>query len=370
MTTIDNIEDFLRIVREDEGMRSAVRRELLTEELLELPARVASMSKTQDSMLETQNSLLKDLADLRKTQDSILETQNSILETQNFLLKDLADLRKTQDSMLETQNSLLKDLADLRKTQSSMLETQRFLLKDLADLRKTQDSMLETQNSLLKDLADLRKTQDSMLETQNSLLKDLADLRKTQDSMLETQNFLLETQNAILERLGSVENDTKQNTVHIGDLKGLFMERAAREDAPIITSDMGLRWQKTLERSELGVIADEAQRIDLAVGISRDDMRRFRRADLVVEAVDSDGATCYIAVEVSYTADDRDTKRATRHAEYITRFTGVPAYAAIASVYIDNRIKNVLTEDIPQPLGVSHQTKVFWSRLPDLESPN
>ncbi len=314
MTTIDNIEDFLRIVREDEGMRSAVRRELLTEELLELPARVASMSKTQDSILETQNSILKDLADLRKTQSSILETQNSIL-------------------------------------------------KDLADLRKTQSSMLETQNSILKDLADLRKTQSSILETQNSL-------RKTQDSMLETQNFLLETQNAILERLGSVENDTKQNTVHIGDLKGLFMERAAREDAPIITSDMGLRWQKTLERSELGVIADEAQRIDLAVGISRDNMRRFRRADLVVKAVDSDGATCYIAVEVSYTADDRDTKRATRHAEYITRFTGVPAYAAIASVYIDNRIKDVLTEDIPQPLGVSHETKVFWSRLPDLESPN
>ena len=177
MTTIDNIEDFLRIVREDEGLRSAVRRELLTEELLELPARVASMSKTQDAMLETQNSMLK----------------------------------------------------------------------------------------------------------------ELADLRQTQDSMLETQNSLLTTQNAILERLGSVANDTKQNTTHIGELKGLFMERAAREDAPIITSDMGLRWQKTLERSELSIIADEAQRDNLAVGISRDNMRRFRRADLVIEAADSNG---------------------------------------------------------------------------------
>ena len=73
MTTIDNIEDFLRIVREDEGLRSAVRRELLTEELLELPARVASMSKTQDAMLETQNSMLKELADLRQTQNSMLK---------------------------------------------------------------------------------------------------------------------------------------------------------------------------------------------------------------------------------------------------------------------------------------------------------
>ena len=148
------------------------------------------------------------------------------------------------------------------------------------------------------------------------------------------------------------------------------MEWATREDAPIITSDMGLRWQKTLERSELGVIADEAQHNDLAVGISRDNMRRFRRADLVIEAADSDGATHYIAVEVSYTADDRDTERATRHAEYLTRFTGVPAYAAIASVHIDNRIEDVLTEDGPKPLGVSHETKVFWSRLPELESPN
>ena len=272
MTTIDNIEDFLRIVREDEALRSAVRRELLTEELLELPARVASMSKTQDSILETQNSMLKEIADLR--------------------------------------------------------------------------------------------------QTQNEILKDIGGLRQTQDAMLETQNFLLETQNSILERLGNVEGDTKQNTVHIGDLKGLFMERSARDDAPVITSDMGLRWLKTLERGEVVMMADEAQRSGLTAGISRHNMRTFRRADLVIEAVNSDGDTQYVAVEISYTADGRDTERATRHAEYITRFTGVPAYAAIASVHIDNRIEDALTEDSPQPLGVDHEAKVFWSRLPELESPN
>ena len=286
MTTIDNIEDFLRIVREDEGLRSAVRRELLTEELLDLPARVASMSKTQDSMLETQNSMLKELADLR-----------------------------------------------------------------------------QTQNSMLKELADLR-------QTQNSMLKDLADLRQTQDSMLETQNSLLTTQNAILERLGSVEDDTKQNIVQIGEMKGLFMERSARDDAPIFTSDMGLRWLKTLGRGEVVMMADEAQRSGLAAGISRHNMRTFRRADLVIEAATSDGETHYVAVEISYTADNRDTERATRHAEYITRFTGIPAYAAIASVHIDNRIEDALTEDTPQPLDVDHETKVFWSRLPEMDPPD
>lgn len=286
MTTINNIEDFLRIVREDEALRSVMRRELLTEELLELPAQVAAMSKTQDAMLETQNAILK---------------------TQDGMLKEIADLRQTQNEMLETQDSMLKEIADLR-------------------------------------------------QIQNSILKEIADLRQTQNSMLE--------------RLDNVEGDTKQNTVQIGEMKGLFMERSAREDAPIITSDMGLRWLNTLGRGEVVMMADEAQRSGLTAGISRDHMRAFRRADLVIEASDGDGETYYVAVEISYTADNRDTERATRHAEYITRFTGIPAYAAIASVHVDNRIEDILTEDIPHPLDVDHETKVFWSRLPEMEPPS
>ena len=157
---------------------------------------------------------------------------------------------------------------------------------------------------------------------------------------------------------------------NIGDVKGLFMERAVREDAPIIASDMGLEWKKTLERQEVISIADEAARSGLVAGVSRDNMRAFRRADLVIEVVDSEEQPCYIAVEIPYTADDRDTDRAIRHAEYLTRFTGIPAHAAIASVRIDNRISDIITEDSPNPLGVDQETTVFWSRLPESEPPS
>ena len=286
MTTINNIEDFLRIVREDEALRSAMRRELLTEELLELPARVAEMSRTQDAMLETQNSILK---------------------TQEEFRQEMAEFRQTQEEFRQSMAEFRQEMAEFRRTQD-------FILKEIADLRKTQ--------------------------------------------------------NSILERLAAVEDNTRQNTVQIGELKGLFMERSARDDAPIITSDMGLRWLKTLGRGDVVMIADEAQRSGLTAGISRDHMRAFRRADLVIEAADSDGETHYVAVEISYTANGRDTERATRHAEYITRFTGISAYAAIASVHIDNRIEDALTEADPRPLDVDHETKVFWSRLPEMESPN
>ena len=72
MTTINAIEDLLQILRENDEMRSAVRRELLTEDLLDLPRQFGVFQETQTSALE-------ELADLRKTQNSMLETQNAML---------------------------------------------------------------------------------------------------------------------------------------------------------------------------------------------------------------------------------------------------------------------------------------------------
>ena len=163
---------------------------------------------------------------------------------------------------------------------------------------------------------------------------------------------------------------TRQNTNHIGELKGMFMERTAREDAAIIANDMGLQWRKALERGEVVQIADKARRSGAAAGISRDHMRAFVRADLIFEATDRNGDKTYVAVEISYTADERDVVRASRHAEYLTQFTGTPAYAAIASVHTDKRVADIMTEEAPRPHGSAPETKVFWSKLPELEPAN
>ena len=150
----------------------------------------------------------------------------------------------------------------------------------------------------------------------------------------------------------------------------MFMERTAREDGAIIANDMGLQWRNTLDRGEVVQIADRARRSGAATGISRDYMRAFVRADLIFEATDNSGNAAYVVVEISYTADERDVIRASRHAEYLTRFTGTPAYAAIASVHTDDRVADMMTEDTPQPHGSTPETKVFWSRLPELEQAN
>ena len=91
-------------------------------------------------------------------------------------------------------------------------------------------------------------------------------------------------------------------------------------------------------------------------GIDPIDLRKFRNADLVIEAVDDHGETHYIAVEISYTADSRDTDRAIMFAGFLKKFTGRNAHAAIAALSIDNRIRNI-----------TQSGDVFWYRLEDYD---
>ena len=89
-----------------------------------------------------------------------------------------------------------------------------------------------------------------------------------------------------------------------------------------------------------------------AADIPRNERRSFYSADLIMEAAGQDGETCYIAVEISFTANGRDTRRAIRNAAFLTRFTGKRAYAVVAGMYKDNRIQSTIESG-----------DVFWFQL-------
>ena len=104
-----------------------------------------------------------------------------------------------------------------------------------------------------------------------------------------------------------------------------------KDHAPVIAWLLGLESRRYVQGNEI---------IDLARGqdtsdIARGDLISFYRADLIIEATDEDGGLNYIAVEVSFTADGRDARRAIRNAGYLTRFTGRPAYAVVTGWRLD-----------------------------------
>ena len=71
--------------------------------------------------------------------------------------------------------------------------------------------------------------------------------------------------------------------------------------------------------------------------------RSFSRADLIVLVKDrATGETFYLAAEISWTADQRDTDRAQRNARYLTQITGLPALPAISSIRNTHEIEPLL----------------------------
>lgn len=136
----------------------------------------------------------------------------------------------------------------------------------------------------------------------------------------------------------------------IGQLRGWFARLNAADFGPVIAMYMGMEFVRNLSRAELVQMAWQAVRR----GTPRDSLRSFYNADVIIEATEADGATCYIAVEASYTADHRDADRALRNVEFLTQFTGLPAYPCIVSVRNDRELG-------PDVL----QGNVFWYPIPD-----
>ena len=119
-------------------------------------------------------------------------------------------------------------------------------------------------------------------------------------------------------------------TADVAVIKGYNARAETVRQAWDIALDLGLEYVRTLPSTELGQMAQAA-----AGSIPTNELRSFRRADLVIEATDASSNTHYIAAEISFTADRRDSTRAQRNAGLLTRFTGHPARAVVASVKND-----------------------------------
>ena len=92
MTTRDTVEDIMRILREQPDVLEEIRRIILTDELLALPAQFAEMQKTQAEMQKSQAAMQETQAEMLKIQAKMLETQNEhsrILETHTGEIAEL-----------------------------------------------------------------------------------------------------------------------------------------------------------------------------------------------------------------------------------------------------------------------------------------
>ena len=143
-----------------------------------------------------------------------------------------------------------------------------------------------------------------------------------------------------VETNANVEDRLQRITDDLGDLKGHVAGRIAREMADDIAEQLGYEIAQQLNGNDLRAMLRGSTANDIPAGVRRS----FYVADLVAKVQDQDGNLLFMAVEASYTADERDTRRAVRNAELISRFTGMTAVPVVASLENDRAVQQ-LVED-------------------------
>ena len=131
-------------------------------------------------------------------------------------------------------------------------------------------------------------------------------------------------------RMDRIEGD-------ISVVKGGHARSRGVDAAPDIADDLNLEYVRTLSRVELVTISRALTDSDITTG----DRRSFRDADLIIEAANGT-ETVYVAVEISDTADRRDSDRAERNARYLAQHMNLPALAAVASVRNDRELQDLI----------------------------
>lgn len=139
-------------------------------------------------------------------------------------------------------------------------------------------------------------------------------------------------------RFEAVDRRFEQLLIDIAPIKAAHARHAALREADLIAEENGLTFIRLVDGMQLAELA----RSDAAAGIATNELRSFRRADLIAECRDGTGETCYLAAEISFTANGRDTTRAIRNAALLTRVTGRPARAVVAGLRYDERIRGRL----------------------------
>ena len=233
--------------------------------------------------------------------------------------------------MTTTNIDTVQDLFRILDENPEWLEALRakILTKELLELPENHAALTADVATLTARMDALTARVDALADKLDALTVEVAALTAEVRAFAEAANRRLDNIDA---RFNRMESDNS-------DIKGENAVRNASREIANIVEDLGKVWVRNLAREEIYAM----ERAAGIQGIPRGHLRSYRAADIIAEAVDADDdAQCYVVVEVSYTANGRDTTRAVRSAGLLSRFSGKPAHPVIAGVRVDNETREAI----------------------------
>ena len=279
MTPEDNARAFLRLLEEDPAFREQARSLILTKELMDLPARFATF---------------------------VSETTAFMSETTAFM-KRTAEFMEAQTIFNQRIEQQIDELMGFRQDQLKFNEEQRQFNEEQRQFNRR----IEQQVNELREFNQEQRQFNRRIEQQVNELREFNEEQRQFNRRIEAS---------------------------IGDLRGKVARTVVLSRIEEITEYLGLEYDDYYDRRAKIQMLRDAGNLGLPYG----ERRSFYDSDLVVRTIDREGNPRFIALEASYTADQRDTDRASRNAGLLSQATGESAAPAIASVNNDQRIQHLV----------------------------
>ena len=147
-----------------------------------------------------------------------------------------------------------------------------------------------------------------------------------------------EINKTVVERLDAISADVEGLKNDIGQVKGGHARTEVIARAEIVAMELGFEYLRQVTPSELYRWSTAAP-----AGIEPSDLRRFQRADLVIEALD-EAELVYLAVEISYTVDNYDVNRALRNAALLQQITSHRAQSVVAGAVMRPSVREQVNQ--------------------------
>ena len=243
----------------------------------------------------------------------------------------------------------ISDLMRVLDTHPEWLEAMRarLLTSDVLEMPRRLEAYVESTNRRLEAVERLLENHEQrptnierLLENHEQRPTNIERLLENHEQRPTNIEQLLENHEQLLQGdshyFTNVYRRLDRQSADTSFIKGELFERRARRLAQVLTYELGLAWKRTLTDEEILEMISSRQDTS---GIDARRLYRLRRLDLTIEAVDQKGSPCYIAGEVSYTVDERDTVRAIDGARLLTGLTGLAAHAVVVGTRKDDRIQ-------------------------------
>ena len=137
MVSINTSDDLIQIIRENPDFRATVRRELLTEELLEVPSRLQTLTTTVEGQQAAIGDLQATVGELAANMRDLQATVRELQATVGELTADMRDLQATVRELQATVGELTANMRDLQATVGSLGDTMAEIRGDVLESKLT-----------------------------------------------------------------------------------------------------------------------------------------------------------------------------------------------------------------------------------------